>query len=52
MKTTDQIDHFAKDLDRLVERYAMEYELPMSAVIGTLQIKCVTLIQDESDGSE
>ena len=52
MKTTEQISHFDADLDRLIKRYAMEYELPMAAVIGTLQIKCFTLIQSKIDDLE
>jgi len=52
MKTTDQINHFAKDLNRLVDRYATEYDLPLAAVIGTLEIKKQDLINEHDDDSE
>lgn len=39
MSEKEQIDHFADDLDRLVDRYRKEYEMSYASVVGTLQMK-------------
>jgi len=51
----NQTDHFAKELDRLVERFRQEYDLEYAQVIGVLAIKTHLLIAEaleEEDGDE
>lgn len=39
MNDREQIDAFSSDLDKLVERYAQEFELSTAAAVGVLTIK-------------
>ena len=39
MDTNEQIEHFAGDIDKLVDRYRSEYELAYASVVGVLQVK-------------
>lgn len=40
MTSDEQIDHFAKELDIMVERFRREYdEISYGALIGTMQMK-------------
>jgi len=39
MDEKEQIDNFADDLDRLVNRYRIEYDLNYAAVVGVLAMK-------------
>lgn len=52
MDVSEQIQHFESDLNRLVERYRQEYQLPYAAVIGTLAMKQFELHNEarEKDG--
>lgn len=43
MTQKEQIDHFATELDALVDRFAEEYDLPYASVVGVLQLKIVLL---------
>jgi len=52
MTDKDQIDHFANDVDKLVERYRSEYDLTYAAVIGTLEIKIQQLCREAWDSTE
>ena len=38
MTDRQQIDAFANDLARLVNRYRAEFSLPVAAVIGTMEV--------------
>ncbi len=53
MSDKEQIKAFADDLDRLVSRYANEFELSYGAVIGALFMKAQSLcIQAAQDGQD
>ncbi len=52
MTDKQQTDHFAHELDRLIDRFRMEYEISYAAVIGTLHIKATTLVIDAGDENE
>lgn len=39
MDDKEQIQAFADDVDKLVERYRQEFDMTYAAVIGTLQMK-------------
>lgn len=43
MTDKEQTDHFADELDRLINRFSREYELCYSQVVGVLQMKIHTL---------
>jgi hypothetical protein len=45
----EQIDHFAQELDKLVERFRSEYDLTYASVIGALTIKSHQLIDESND---
>lgn len=42
-----QIESLGNDLDRLIDRYVDEYDLPVATIIGVLQFK-VTLLAIDS----
>ena len=52
MTDIEQIDHFSNELDRLIDRFRMEYEISYAAVIGTLHIKATTLVIDAAEERE
>jgi len=33
-----QIDALYNDLDRVIERYRLEFDLPLASVVGTLEV--------------
>jgi hypothetical protein len=49
MTDKEQTGNFAEDLDRLVDRYAKEYDMSYASVIGALQMKVFTLCTDAYD---
>ena len=49
MSEKEQIDHFANDVDNLVERYRSEYEMTYAAVVGVLQMKIHLLCAEASE---
>jgi hypothetical protein len=49
MTEKEQIQHFADDLDRLIERSRDEYDMSYAAVVGVLQMK-IHLLCDEAGG--
>lgn len=52
MNEKEQTQHFADELDNLVERFRKEYDLTYAAVVGTLQMKAFTLMQEANDRSD
>ena len=52
MTDREQIDHFANDLDALVERYSHEYDMTYAAVLGILQMKIHSLCQEAAARAE
>ena len=49
MTEGQQINHFANDLDNLVERYAKEYDLTYAAMVGVLQMKSHLLCSEAQE---
>lgn len=49
MSDTEQLQHFADDLDKLVDRYRSEYEISFGAIVGALQMKSWLLCQEAQD---
>ena len=49
MTEKEQTDHFANDLDSLVERYRKEYEISYAATVGVLQMKIHTLCAEANE---
>lgn len=49
MSEKDQIEHFANEVDNLVERCRKEYEMSYAAVVGVLQMKIHLLCAEASE---
>ena len=53
MTIKEQIYSFGNELDKLVERYRSEFDLPYGAVVGTLTVKATLLtlesVEDQDD---
>lgn len=49
MDQTTQIQHFCNDLDKLIDRYASEFDLNYASIIGALQMKTHLLCQEALD---
>lgn len=47
MTENEQIEHFATELDKLVDRFRSEYQMAYASVIGILHIKA-HLLADEA----
>lgn len=52
MTEKEQINHFADDLDNLVERYRSEYDISYASIVGSLSMKAFLLAQEASDLSD
>lgn len=50
MSEKEQIEAFADDLDRLVDRYRREFDLSYASVIGTLNMKAHLLCAEAGRG--
>lgn len=49
MTDKEQTDAFADDLDKLVERYRLEFEMTYAQVVGVLQMKSHLLCNEAED---
>lgn len=49
MTDKEQTDHFANDIDSLVERYRSEYEISYAAVVGVLQMKIHLICKEAAE---
>ena len=49
MSEKEQIDHFANDIDNIVERYRSEYEISYASVVGVLQMKIHLLCEEAGE---
>ena len=49
MSEHEQIQHFADELDKLVDRFRSEYEIAYGSIIGALHIKAHDLIDEAND---
>lgn len=52
MTDKEQIQHLSDDVDKLIERYRSEYDLPYAAVVGVLQMKAWLLCQEAQEEGE
>lgn len=52
MTEREQTEHFDVELTALIRRFRLEYEMTYAAVIGTLQIKIVELVNEAQDDEE
>ncbi len=52
MSDKEQTDHFAAELDRLVDRFRAEYELSYATVIGTLTLKATFLALEAREADD
>lgn len=52
MSDSEQIQAFANDLDKLVERYRCEFEVTFAGIVGTLQFKQFLLMQEAQDNQD
>jgi hypothetical protein len=53
MNDSDQIDELQNKIDKLIDTYISEFDLPLASMVGILQIKIHELIEnsmyDEED---
>ena len=53
MNMDEQLAAFEEDLCRLIERYVNEFDIPMAAIIGLLQLRihdiCTSAYEDSED---
>lgn len=49
MSAQEQTNHFANELDNLVERFRKEYDLTFATVVGVLQMKAWLLCQEAQE---
>lgn len=53
MKDSDMITELQKKIDKLIDNYIAEFDLPLASMIGILQVKIHELIEnsmcDEED---
>lgn len=47
-----QIEHFANELDKLVDRFCDEYSMPYASVVGVLAFKTNLLMKDWEASNE
>lgn len=59
MNDSDQIDELQNKIDKLIDTYISEFDLPLASMVGILQIKIHELIEnsmcdefDEEDDEE
>jgi hypothetical protein len=52
MDGREQIEAFAEDLDRLIERYRSEFDLTYAAVVGALTIKSHILCTEAAEQAD
>ena len=49
MSDKEQTDHFADEIDRLVERFRSEHELSYARAVGVLQMKIHLLCAEAAE---
>lgn len=52
MKYDDQLGVFAEELDKLIDRFMVELDLPNSSICGVLMFKMYELAKDAYDSAE
>ena len=48
MDMNHQVDSFTFDLDNLIRRYQIEYDLSDQAIVGVLEVAKLTVLTDSS----
>ena len=51
MNNREQIDAFAGDIKRVIDRYRAEFELTLAEAIGTLEVVKLELFNEQSKPS-
>lgn len=51
-KENEAITHFGNEIDKLVERFRMEYEIAYASVIGVLFTKAHIMVNEAMDRSD
>lgn len=46
MSEQERVQHFADDLDSLIERYRQEYDIMLTSVVGVLTLQVHYLLSD------
>ncbi len=52
MTQEEQTEAFAGELDKLIDRYCDEFDLPYAAVVGVMHFKTHLLMQDWHNSHE
>lgn len=52
MNESQQVDHLANEIDRIIARFRAEYDMTYAAVIGVLEMKKAALCQEAVDVAE
>lgn len=52
MTEAEQTQQFCNELDRLVDRFSMEYQMSYAALVGALHIKAHALIVESFEDEE
>ena len=52
MSHSEQINHFANEIQRVVDRFRSEYELPLASAVGVLNCVIFDLMQDAVEDEE
>jgi hypothetical protein len=52
MTDTEQIQAFADDLKRVIDRYRAEFNLPLASAIGTLEVIKLELFAEQTREEE
>jgi hypothetical protein len=52
MTDREQLDHFANDIDNLIDRYSDEYDMSYAMVVGVLEMKINSLCREASKRSD
>ncbi len=52
MDANEQIRHFGDEIDKLVDRFRDEYELPYASIVGVLNMKAFLLCRESEKDEE
>lgn len=49
MNESEQVTHFADDIDKIVDRYRDEYDISIASAVGVLQMKIHLLCREAEE---
>ena len=52
MTEREQVDAFAEDLGKLIDRYRHEFDLTMAGMLGVLECAKLEIWEDSRDGGD